>query len=100
MSTPDSASAIVPTNKIHYIDHLKVVLTALVVLHHAFVTYGAPGGWYYSEKTTIEGALIPMTILVSVNQAFFMGFSFFYQRYLFHPLTIKKVRQSSLQIAC
>jgi peptidoglycan/LPS O-acetylase OafA/YrhL len=31
--------------KIYYIDNLRVLLTALVVLHHSFVTYGAPGGW-------------------------------------------------------
>jgi surface polysaccharide O-acyltransferase-like enzyme len=89
MSTPHSASAIVPSNKIHYIDHLKVVLTALVILHHALVTYGAPGGWYYSEKTTQTGALIPMTMLVSVNQAFFMGF-FFFLSALFIPSSYDK----------
>jgi peptidoglycan/LPS O-acetylase OafA/YrhL len=63
--------------KIYYIDNLRVLLTVLVVLHHSFVTYGAPGGWYYMEKTTHVGALIPMTFLVSVNQSFFMGFFFF-----------------------
>jgi surface polysaccharide O-acyltransferase-like enzyme len=63
--------------KIYYIDNLRVLLTALVVLHHSFVTYGAPGGWYYLEKTTHVGALIPMTFFVSVNQSFFMGFFFF-----------------------
>jgi surface polysaccharide O-acyltransferase-like enzyme len=63
--------------KIYYIDNLRVLLTALVVLHHSFITYGAPGGWYYMEKTTHIGALIPMTFFVSVNQSFFMGFFFF-----------------------
>jgi hypothetical protein len=63
--------------KIYYIDNLRVLLTSLVVLHHSVVTYGGPGGWYYSEKTTHMGALIPMTFFVSVNQSFFMGFFFF-----------------------
>ena len=63
--------------KIHYIDNLRVLLTILVILHHSFVTYGAPGGWYYMEKTTHVGALIPMIFFVSVNQSFFMGFFFF-----------------------
>jgi hypothetical protein len=73
-------SAIVPqktTGKIIYIDNLKVILITLVVLHHAFITYGAPGGWYYFQKTTSEIAKIPMTLFVAVNQSFFMGFFFF-----------------------
>ncbi|TFF40660.1 acyltransferase family protein [Mucilaginibacter psychrotolerans] len=75
--------------KILYIDHLKVVLTVLVILHHACVTYGAPGGWYYSEKTTLMGALLPMTVFVAVNQAFFMGF-FFFLSALFIPSSFDK----------
>ncbi|NCD70110.1 acyltransferase family protein [Mucilaginibacter agri] len=79
MSTQTSPSALIPEppKKIVYIDHLKVVLTVLVVLHHTFITYGAPGGWYYSQKTTHVGAIIPMTMFVAINQAFFMGFFFF-----------------------
>jgi surface polysaccharide O-acyltransferase-like enzyme len=69
------------TGKIAYIDNLKVVLTVLVVLHHTFITYGAPGSWYYSEKTTHTAALIPMTLFVATNQSFFMGFFFFISAY-------------------
>lgn len=74
-----------PKGKIYYIDNLKIVLTALVVIHHALVTYGAPGGWYYSEKTTLEAAKIPMTMLVAINQAFFMGFFFFLSALFVEP---------------
>jgi len=83
MSTQATSPALIQDapKKIFYIDLLKVVLTVLVVLHHSFITYGAPGGWYYAEKTTSMGALIPMTIFVSVNQAFFMGFFFFLSAY-------------------
>jgi peptidoglycan/LPS O-acetylase OafA/YrhL len=69
------------TGKIFYIDNLKVLLTILVILHHTFITYGASGGWYYAEKTTRIGALIPMTMFVAINQAFFMGFFFFLSSY-------------------
>jgi surface polysaccharide O-acyltransferase-like enzyme len=65
------------TGKIVYIDHLKVLCTVLVVLHHAFITYGAPGGWYYQQKSIHLGALFPMTVFVATNQSFFMGFFFF-----------------------
>ncbi|WDF76287.1 acyltransferase [Mucilaginibacter sp. AW1-7] len=67
--------------KIGYVDNLKVVLTVLVIMHHAFITYGAPGGWYLTEKTTLKAALIPMTLFVATNQAFFMGFFFFLSAY-------------------
>jgi surface polysaccharide O-acyltransferase-like enzyme len=76
--------------KIFYIDNLKVILTVLVVLHHTFITYGAPGSWYYMQKTTQQGALIPMTLFVAVNQSFFMGFFFFLSAYFIRPSYQKK----------
>ena len=83
------ASLIASTTKINYIDHLKVVLTVLVILHHAAVTYGAPGGWYYFQKSELLGAKLPMTAFVAVNQAFFMGF-FFFLSALFIPSSYDK----------
>jgi hypothetical protein len=65
------------SKKILYIDNLKVLMTVLVILHHAFITYGASGGWYYTQPTTRMAALAPMTMFVSINQSFFMGFFFF-----------------------
>jgi hypothetical protein len=65
------------TGKIVFVDHLKVLMTVLVVLHHSFITYGAPGSWYFQQKTTHIWALFPMTIFVATNQSFFMGFFFF-----------------------
>ncbi len=79
----------VPQGKLVYIDHIRVLLTALVIIHHTFVTYGAPGSWYYNEKTTSLGAIIPMTMVVAVDQAFFMGF-FFFLAALFTPASYDK----------
>lgn len=67
--------------KLLYIDNLKVALTVLVILHHTFITYGAPGGWYFTDKTTHAAAIIPMTFFVATNQAFFMGLFFFISAY-------------------
>ena len=91
MSTA-APSAIIekPKNKIVYIDRIKVILTALVVLHHCFVAYGAPGGWYFQQKSTLPGALAPMTMFVSVNQSFFMGMFFFLSAYFIGPSYEKK----------
>ena len=87
--TQSASAAQQPKSKILYIDHLKVLLTALVIIHHALVTYGAPGGWYYFEKTELTGAVIPMTMAVSVDQSFFMGF-FFFLSALFIPGSLKR----------
>ncbi|MFB9843488.1 acyltransferase family protein [Mucilaginibacter ginsenosidivorans] len=88
-SIAPSATTGKPGNKIVYIDHLKVILTVLVILHHTFITYGAPGGWYYFQKTTNEIIKIPMTLFVAVNQSFFMGF-FFFLSALFVPSSYNK----------
>ncbi len=67
--------------KIYYIDNLKVGLIALVVVQHALITYGVEGGWYFAQKTTHTGALIPMELLAVINQSFFMGLFFFLSAY-------------------
>lgn len=84
------ATASLPSNsgrsgKLFYIDNIKILLTVLVVLHHTFITYGASGGWYYTQKTTHLGALVPMTMFVSINQSFFMGFFFLLAAYFTGP---------------
>lgn len=64
-------------NRAYYIDRLRVVLTALVVLHHTAITYGAPGGWYYRElPMTLSLTGVLLILFVSINQAYFMGFFF------------------------
>src|ERR1700759_4163350 len=76
--------------KIAYIDHLKILATILVVLHHSFITYGAPGSWYYQQKTHLLGAQFPMTVFVATNQSFFMGFFFFLSALFIGPSYKKK----------
>lgn len=83
-------SQVASSAKIAYLNHLKVLLTVLVVLHHAFITYGAPGGWYYQQKTDHIAALFPMTMFVSINQSFFMGFFFFMSALFVEPSYKKK----------
>lgn len=82
--------AIIPSQKIYYLNHVKVLLTVLVILHHTFITYGGPGGWYYRQPTTSKAALIPMTMFVSTNQAFFMGLFFLLSAYFIEPSLKRK----------
>jgi surface polysaccharide O-acyltransferase-like enzyme len=79
-----------PPQKIFYVERLRIILTILVVLHHVLVTYGAPGNWYYTEKSSFPGAVIPMTMIVTINQSFFMGFFFFLSAYFIIPSYQKK----------
>lgn len=66
-----------------YIDHLRVLLTILVILHHTSITYGGEGSWYYTEAT--GDGLTPTTAILSlftgINQAYFMGFFFLISGY-------------------
>ncbi len=77
-------------DKISYIDNLRVLLTILVILHHTCITYGAPGGWYFTDKTSNETILIFMTLFVATNQSFFMGFFFFLAALFTEPSYNKK----------
>jgi hypothetical protein len=69
------------SDQLVYIDNIKTILTILVILHHTVIAYGGPGGWYWVQKTSSFGALIPMTMFVSINQSFFMGFFFLLAAY-------------------
>ncbi|MEO8532378.1 MAG: acyltransferase [Flavobacterium sp.] len=78
------------SDKLAYIDNIKIILTILVILHHTVITYGGSGGWYWIQKTTCFAALVPMTMFVSINQSFFMGFFFLLAAYFTDPSYLKK----------
>lgn len=73
-----------------YIDRLRSVMTALVIFHHTAITYGAPGGWFWTElkpSGTPTGLLL--TLFVATNQAYFMGFFFLLAGY-FTPASLER----------
>jgi hypothetical protein len=67
-----------------YIDKIRVVLTILVILHHACVSYGGQDGWYYNEAISNKASLTLITMFLSLNQSFFMGFFFLLAAYFTH----------------
>ena len=83
------SSKIQPT-RIFYVDNLRIFLIALVVLHHLAITYGAPGGWFYNEAEAEFPEIIPFSMFVATNQAFFMGMFFFISAYFVVPSLKKK----------
>jgi hypothetical protein len=73
-----------------YIDRLRVVMTALVILHHTAITYGAIGGWFWREIPPSASASSRLLILFcTTNQAYFMGFFFLLAGY-FTPLSLER----------
>lgn len=73
-----------------YIDHIRVYLTLLVILHHTAITYGGPGGWYYTEKNDSYLTGLVFTLFVATNQAFFMGFFFFLSSFFIPSSWLRK----------
>src|SRR4051794_31041093 len=56
------------------IDHIRIVLTALVIFHHVAIVYGGSGGWYWRAQPNASNPILLM--FNAANQAFFMGFFF------------------------
>jgi len=60
-----------------YIDRLRSIMTALVILHHTAITYGGAGGWFWREfDTSAAPSSLLLTLFCATNQAYFMGFFF------------------------
>src|ERR1035438_8006239 len=73
-----------------YIDRLRSVMTSMVILHHTAITYGAPGGWFWTElKPSGSPTGLLLTLFVSTNQAYFMGFFFLLAGY-FTPASLER----------
>jgi len=73
-----------------YIDRLRTVMTAIVVVFHAAITYGASGGWFYHEvNPSASPSSLLLTIFVSTKQAYFMGFFFLLAGY-FTPASLER----------
>lgn len=75
---PDRSSRSAPAQRLWFLDNLKVILTAMVILHHVGQAYGPTGGfWYFynPERWPILG------LFFWVNASYFMGLFFFISGY-------------------
>lgn len=59
-----------------YLDNLKVVLVACVILGHAFITYGDIGSWVYREPAQNEAFTLLANVFVALGSLFAMGLFF------------------------
>lgn len=78
------------SDRLFYIDNLRIFLISLVVLHHLAITYGAPGSWYYNESEAGFPEILPLSMFVASNQSFFMGFFFFLSAFFIIPSIERK----------
>lgn len=88
MNNPATAPS--GAQRMDYIDHLRVFLTALVICHHQAIAFGAPGGWYYIVVQPEDMfSMVTLTMFVAVNQSFFMSL-FFFVAACFTPASLDK----------
>ena len=74
-----------PPARLPFLDHVKVFLTALVVLHHCACAFGAcgEGSWYLIVKGGGGPRAFRLCVktFVTLNQAYFMSLFFFISAY-------------------
>jgi peptidoglycan/LPS O-acetylase OafA/YrhL len=73
----------------YFLDNLKVLLTVLVVLHHAAQPYGPGGGWWIASDPYDLIDLLVLGIFMAVNASFFMGLFFMISAY-FVPSSLER----------
>jgi len=72
------------------LDTLRASVTLLVLFHHASITYGASGDWYYTEvHTGRDLTSLLLSLFTGFNQAFFMGLFFLLAGY-FTPGAVER----------
>ncbi|VXC98849.1 acyltransferase family protein [Sphingomonas sp. 8AM] len=69
------------------IDLLRILMTALVILHHTAIAYGGSGGWFWREQPNASNPLLVM--FNAINQSYFMGLFFLFAGY-YTPLSIDR----------
>ena len=57
-----------PVPRTAFFDRIRVTLTALVILHHCAIMFGAQGGWYLKMPTTLAAEQLPLTLLEHLGQ--------------------------------
>jgi glucans biosynthesis protein C len=62
--------------RLDYLDTLRLALTALVVVHHTLITYGASGSWFYVEPRDWTRWAFAGSVVTAANQLYFMGLFF------------------------
>ena len=63
-------------NRLSFADNIRTLLICQVIAVHAAVTYGAEGGWYFSEPGADRVTSVVLTLFNAVSQSYFMSLLF------------------------
>lgn len=77
------------SNRMHYLDNIRLYLTIIVILHHATLAYGGTGGWGIRDTITDEISAILFTVFNALNQSYFMT-AFFLLAGYFTPRSLER----------
>ncbi|MDO4462203.1 MAG: acyltransferase [Bacteroidia bacterium] len=76
--------------RLFYIDYIRLFLCCVVIFHHTAIGFGASGGWYYYSPTRLEGlSQLLYSILMGIDQSYFMSL-FFFVSALFTPQSLER----------
>jgi glucans biosynthesis protein C len=70
-----------PTNRLFFVDNIRVLLTILVLLFHMMIIYAGTGSWAYTEGRQDSITSLIGAWFIAGNQAFFMGLFLFISAY-------------------
>ena len=87
MSSASLASKPSAASRDAVIDHLRIILTCVVVFHHVAMSYGGSAGWYWREPNASSPLLVVFNV---TNQSYFMGFFFLLAGYYTPPAFDRK----------
>ena len=74
MANTVTSQATAKTSRLFFVDHLRVALAILVVLHHVAMVYGAIIPFYYMEPPLTDPlAYVTLLLFALLNQSWFMG---------------------------
>ena len=94
-ASKEATRSVSATKRLNYIDTIRTLMTVLVVMVHASVTYGSVGGWFYVEAGSDDLTKTLLSLFVTLCQAFFMGLFFFISAY-FSPGSIRPQRPGAI----
>ncbi|HSA94750.1 MAG TPA: acyltransferase [Acidobacteriota bacterium] len=72
----DQQATPAPAPRRAYLDNLKVLLVAGVIVGHVLISYGDIGSWAYHEPSTNKAFLLPAALFVVLGSFFAMGLFF------------------------
>ena len=76
-----------------YLDKLRVFLTCLVIFHQTAIAFGASGGWYYKSPDLWSGwSERLMSLVMGIDQSYFMALFFFISAWLMPCLLYTSVK--------